>query len=49
MLYNLLLPISISYLFKFLIQYLNSDDIKIKFKELNLENYKIKELNNRIY
>ena len=49
MIYNLLLPISISYLFKFLLQYLNSDDIKIKFKELNLENYKIIELNNRIY
>ena len=49
MLYNLLLPISLAYSGKFMYSYLNDESIKSKFKELNLENYKIKELNNRIY
>ena len=49
MLYNLLLPISLAYVGKFMYSYLNDESIKSKFNELSLENYKIKEVNNKSY
>ena len=49
MLYNLLLPLSIAYVGKFMYTYLSDGSIKTKFKELNLENYRIKYLYNRSY
>ena len=49
MIYNLLLPISLAYVGKFMYSYLNDESIKSKFNELSLENYKIKEVNNKSY
>lgn len=49
MLYNLLLPISLAYVGKFMYSYLNDESIKTKFKELSLENYKIIETHKKSY
>ena len=49
MLYNLLLPLSFAYVGKFMYTYLSDESIKTKFKELKLENYRIKYLYNRSY